>query len=151
MEDWADWILSTLEVNLDKFLERRAARGASGCTSARRRRSSRAWCRLPATATSPPPTRRRGHPPRRLSKRDERRYGDRPIPDDLVQRILDAAASLRPANRQARRFVVVESEEARARIADAVYVPTNASSTQDSSWPLLGRERVRREAVRRRT
>jgi nitroreductase len=60
------------------------------------------------------------------SKRDERRYADRPIADDLVERILDAGrVAGSSANRQQRRFVVVESQEARARIADAVYVPTN--------------------------
>ena len=60
------------------------------------------------------------------SKRDERRYADRPIPDDLVERILDAGrVAGSSANRQQRRFVVVESDEARTRIADAVYVPTN--------------------------
>jgi nitroreductase len=62
------------------------------------------------------------------SKRDERRYADRPIPDDLVERILDAGrVAGSSANRQQRRFVVVESEEARARIAGAVYVPTNVT------------------------
>ena len=60
------------------------------------------------------------------SKRDERRYSDRPIPDDLVTRILDAGRLAgSSANRQARHFVLVESEQARRAIADAVYVPTN--------------------------
>jgi nitroreductase len=60
------------------------------------------------------------------SKRDERRYADRPLPAEVVERILDAGRIAgSSANRQARRFVVVESEEARNRIAGAVYVPTN--------------------------
>jgi nitroreductase len=60
------------------------------------------------------------------SKRDERRYSDRPVPDDVVERILDAGRLTgSSANRQARRFVVVESEDARRRLAGAVYVPTN--------------------------
>jgi nitroreductase len=60
------------------------------------------------------------------SKRDERRYDDRPIPHDLVERILDAGrVAGSSANRQARRFVVVESDEARRKVADAVYVSGN--------------------------
>jgi nitroreductase len=60
------------------------------------------------------------------SKRDQRRYADRPVPDDLVERILDAGRMAGSStNRQQRRFVVVESDEARRRIADAVYVPSN--------------------------
>jgi nitroreductase len=60
------------------------------------------------------------------SKRDERRYSDRAVPPDVVERILDAGRlSGSSANRQARRFVVIESEDARRTTADAVYVPTN--------------------------
>jgi nitroreductase len=60
------------------------------------------------------------------SKRDERRYSDRPVPPDVVERILDAGrVAGSSANRQARRFVVVESDEARRTVASAVYVPTN--------------------------
>jgi nitroreductase len=60
------------------------------------------------------------------SKRDERRYADRPVPDDIVDRILDAgrlAGSAR--NRQPWRFLVVESEERRGQLAEAVYAPGN--------------------------
>ena len=60
------------------------------------------------------------------SKRDQRRYADRPLPDDLVERILDAGRIAgSSANRQQRRFVVVESDEARRRVAGAVYVAQN--------------------------
>ena len=60
------------------------------------------------------------------SKRDQRRYAERPLPDDLVERILDAGRIAgSSANRQQRRFVVVESDEARRRVADAVYVAQN--------------------------
>ena len=57
------------------------------------------------------------------SKRDERRYADRPLPDDLVTRILDAgrlAGSSR--NLQDWEFVVVSDREA---LAEAVYAPDN--------------------------
>ena len=61
MEDWADSILSTLEVNLDKFLPRSSG-AASGCTSARRRRSSPGspWA-SPRARTTTSPIRRHGH------------------------------------------------------------------------------------------
>jgi nitroreductase len=60
------------------------------------------------------------------SKRDTRGYAERPIPDEVVQRVLDAgrvAGSAR--NRQPWRFHVVQSPDRRAQIADAVYAPDN--------------------------
>jgi len=57
------------------------------------------------------------------SKRDERRYAERPLPDDLVTRILDAgrlAGSSR--NLQDWEFVVVSDRDA---LAEAVYAPDN--------------------------
>jgi nitroreductase len=57
------------------------------------------------------------------SKRDERRYADRPIAEELETRILDAgrlAGSSR--NRQDWEFVVVSDREA---LAEAVYAPDN--------------------------
>ena len=60
------------------------------------------------------------------SRRDERRYADRPIPAAVVERILDAgrlAGSAR--NRQPWRFLLVESAERKAALADAVYAPRN--------------------------
>ena len=58
-----------------------------------------------------------------VSKRDVRRYDSRPLPEDVVRRILEAgriAGSAR--NRQNRRFVVLGDREA---AADAVYQPEN--------------------------
>ena len=60
------------------------------------------------------------------SRRDERRYADRPLPADAVERILDAgrlAGSAR--NRQPWRFLVVESDEGKRALAEAVYAPGN--------------------------
>ena len=60
------------------------------------------------------------------SRRETRDYSDRPIPEEVTNRILDAgrlAGSAR--NRQPWRFVVVESDDARSRLADAVYAPEN--------------------------
>jgi nitroreductase len=60
------------------------------------------------------------------SKRDQRRYADRPIPPEVVERILDAGRlSGNSANRQAWRFLVVEDEERREQLAQAVYMPAN--------------------------
>jgi nitroreductase len=60
------------------------------------------------------------------SKRDERRFADRPIADDVAERILDAGRlSGNSRNRQAWRFVVVESPERRERLAELVYAPGN--------------------------
>ena len=60
------------------------------------------------------------------SKRDERRYDDRAIPEDVVAWILDAGRLAGSAsNRQRRRFVVIESADLRERLAGAVYEPAN--------------------------
>jgi nitroreductase len=60
------------------------------------------------------------------SKRDERNYADRPIPDEIVERILDAGRlSGSASNRQRWRYLVVESAERREALAQAVYAPRN--------------------------
>jgi nitroreductase len=63
------------------------------------------------------------------SRRDERRYSDRPVPQDAVTRIVDAgrlAGSAR--NRQPWRFIVVDNPELRERLAGTVYAPDNVRS-----------------------
>ena len=58
------------------------------------------------------------------SKRDWRRYAERTVPGDVVDRILEAgrvAGSAR--NRQPWQFLVVESADTRERLAETVYVP----------------------------
>jgi nitroreductase len=61
-----------------------------------------------------------------VSKRDNRRYRSDPIPDAIVERILDAGRVTPSAqNRQPWRFLVVEDGERRKRLADAVYEPDN--------------------------
>ena len=58
-----------------------------------------------------------------VSKRDERRYADRPIPDDVVTRILDAGRVAGSSqNRQDWEFVVVSDRET---FAELVYLPDN--------------------------
>jgi nitroreductase len=59
-----------------------------------------------------------------VSKRDTRRYADREVPEDVRQRILEAGRLAGSAmNRQPWRFVVVESADAKQRVAETVYVP----------------------------
>jgi nitroreductase len=60
------------------------------------------------------------------SRREVRDYADRPIPKDVEERILDAGRlSGSSQNRQNWHFVVVEDEELRRQVADAVYAPEN--------------------------
>jgi nitroreductase len=60
------------------------------------------------------------------SKRDKQRHGDRPIPGEVVERILDAGRVTGSAqNRQPWRFLVVEDARRRERLAEAVYEPGN--------------------------
>ena len=60
------------------------------------------------------------------SKRDWRSYADRPVPEDVQRRILDAGRVSGSANnRQPWRFVVVESADLKERLAETVYAPDN--------------------------
>ena len=60
------------------------------------------------------------------SRREVREYADRELPEELVRRILDAGRLAGSAkNSQPWQFLVVEDAEARERLADAVYEPTN--------------------------
>ena len=66
-----------------------------------------------------------------VSKRDTRRYADKPIPADVVERILNAGRVTGSAsNRQPWRFLVVKDAERREQLADAVYEPTNIRGAQ---------------------
>lgn len=79
------------------------------------------------------------------SKRDWRSYADRPVPEALQRRILDAgrlAGSAR--NRQPWTFVVVESRDVKERLAETVYAADNirtaafavAIATEGGKYPL---------------
>jgi nitroreductase len=62
------------------------------------------------------------------SRREVRSYADRPLPADVQRRILEAGrVSGSSANRQQRRFVVVESDEAKRRLSETVYTPANVA------------------------
>jgi nitroreductase len=59
-----------------------------------------------------------------VSKRDTRRYADREVPEGVRSRILEAGRLAGSAmNRQPWRFVLVESADAKKRVAETVYVP----------------------------
>jgi nitroreductase len=58
-----------------------------------------------------------------VSRREVRDYAERPIPDEVARRILEAGRlSGSSANKQQWRFVIVEGE-LQARLAETVYVP----------------------------
>lgn len=60
------------------------------------------------------------------SKRDWRNFADRPIPEDVATRILDAGRLAGSAsNKQHWRFVVVESDDLKQQVAEGVYAGTN--------------------------
>jgi nitroreductase len=60
------------------------------------------------------------------SKRDWKKYSNRPIPGDVVARILDAGRLAgSAANRQPWRFVLVEQRALVERLAETVYAPRN--------------------------
>ena len=66
-----------------------------------------------------------------VSKRDTRHYSDEPIPEDIVERILDSGRVTGSAsNRQPWRFLIVEDAERREQLAEAVYEPTNIRGAQ---------------------
>jgi nitroreductase len=63
------------------------------------------------------------------SKRDWRSYADRPVSPEVERRILDAGRVAGSAmNRQPWVFVVVESPEAKERVAQTVYAQDNVRS-----------------------
>jgi nitroreductase len=60
------------------------------------------------------------------SKRDWRSYADRPVPEDVQRRILDAGRLAGSAvNRQPWTFVVFQSDEMKERVAGTVYAGDN--------------------------
>jgi nitroreductase len=63
------------------------------------------------------------------SKRDWRSYADRPVPEEVQRRILDAGrVSGSSKNVQPWRFIVVESADAKERIGEQVYAAANVES-----------------------
>jgi nitroreductase len=66
-----------------------------------------------------------------VSRREVREYADRPIDTEARRRILEAGrVSGSSANKQQWRFLVVESDEKRARIAELVYASGNVEGAK---------------------
>jgi nitroreductase len=64
------------------------------------------------------------------SKRDQREYADREIPEDVVRRVLDAGRIAGSAkNKQPWRFLVLETLELRKQVAETVYEPANVQNS----------------------
>ncbi|MGH3030161.1 MAG: nitroreductase family protein [Gaiellaceae bacterium] len=60
------------------------------------------------------------------SKREVREYSDKPVPDDVRRRILEAGrVAGSAANRQPWRFLVLEDVGLRERVAETVFEPGN--------------------------
>jgi len=60
------------------------------------------------------------------SKREVRNYADRPVPEEVVERILAAGRVTGSSmNRQPWRFLVLASDDLRAAVAETVYTPEN--------------------------
>jgi nitroreductase len=60
------------------------------------------------------------------SRREVRFYADRPLTGDVERRILEAGrVAGNSANKQQRRFVVVESDEAKRQLSETVYTRAN--------------------------
>ena len=79
------------------------------------------------------------------SKRDWRSYADRPVPEDIQRRILDAGRLAGSAvNKQPWTFVVVESSEVKEQLSETVYAQDNvrtcafavAIATDGGNYPL---------------
>jgi len=65
------------------------------------------------------------------SKRDQRQYADREIPEDVVRRILEAGRIAGSAsNKQPWRFIAVEDPGLRGRVAETVYAPANIAGSK---------------------
>ena len=65
------------------------------------------------------------------SKREVRDYAERPIPEDVRTRILDAGRLAGSAsNRQPWRFLVLEDPDLRERVAEGVFEPANVRGAQ---------------------
>ena len=65
------------------------------------------------------------------SKRDQRDYADREIPEDVVRRILDAGRIAgSAANRQPWRFLVVADPALKEQVAETVYTPANVEGSK---------------------
>jgi nitroreductase len=84
-----------------------------------------------------------------VSKREVREYLDRPVPDDIVTKILDAGrATGSSKNTQPWRFVVLKDRQHRHDLANAIMAPRNLDRCAVAIAVVLLNERLRFDAGR---
>src|SRR2546428_11575322 len=84
-----------------------------------------------------------------VSKREVREYTDRPIPDELLKKILQSGrASGSSKNTQPWRFVVLLDREHRRKIAGSIMAPRNLEGCATAIAIVLLNERLRFDAGR---
>lgn len=78
-----------------------------------------------------------------LGRRSVRRYADRPVPEDVVWKLLEVAHWAPSAhNRQPWRFVLLEQPETRRRLAEAMAADWQADLVADGADPEMVRRRA---------
>ena len=84
-----------------------------------------------------------------VSKREVREYTDRPIPDEILTKILEAGrASGSSKNTQPWRFVVLRDRAHRRKLAGSVMAPRNLEGCASAVAIVLLNERLRFDAGR---
>jgi nitroreductase len=84
-----------------------------------------------------------------VSKREVREYLDRPVPDDIVTKILEAGrATGSSKNTQPWRFVVLKDRQHRHDLASAIMAPRNLDRCAVAIAVVLLNERLRFDAGR---
>jgi nitroreductase len=84
-----------------------------------------------------------------VSKREVREYSDRPVPDEILRKVLQAGrATGSSKNTQPWRFVVLEDEAHRRDLASAMMAPANLAGCAVGIAVVLLNERLRFDAGR---
>ena len=84
-----------------------------------------------------------------VSKREVREYADRPVPEDVLEKILQAARATGSAkNSQPWRFIVLREREHRHALASAIMAPGNLDRCAVAIAIVLLNERLRFDAGR---
>jgi nitroreductase len=84
-----------------------------------------------------------------VAKREVREYTDRPIPDDILTKILHAGRATGSAkNMQPWRFVVLREREHRTKLARSIMAPRNLEGCAAAVAIVLLNERLRFDAGR---
>ena len=84
-----------------------------------------------------------------VAKREVREYTDRPVPEDVLAKILEAGRATGSAkNSQPWRFVVLKERQHRHDLADAIMAPRNLDRCNVAIAVVLLNERMRFDAGR---